>query len=362
MGHSARNLVKFFYLMVGIAIALFVLAGSENSRISVSAAPAPDYIYYLPIINKAGWTGTWKQVAFSGEDVTDLQNALNETQHLYASVYLQGLYETVNGGNSWQKHNNVNTRINEITISPMTNQTIYLATMSSDGVYQTLDGGQQWMPLSGSPSMPFNLYDIAVNPTEPEIILVGGRQWEQGWGALFKTNNSGETWHSITGFTPLDIVFNPISSNIVYVGSSSGVIKSVDTGESWILINDGLPSEEPYNVYEVVFHPNDPDYIYIATATGVYGSRDAGDNWEPLLTDIDTRSIIFDPDDEETLFAGTNNGIYVSHNDGANWYSLDGCIDSLRFNSLVFDLVEPDLLWAGTSNGLWSCHIRDFAQ
>lgn len=296
-------------------------------------------------------------MGFADKNVTDMKVTLDDSQHLFVSVYLEGLYETVDSGHTWQQHH-VNSRINEIAISPVTNKTLYLATMSSGGLYRTVDGGQYWEPIPDSPSLPYNLLSISIHPTDPNILFVGAQQWESGQGRLFKTINKGETWHALPDFTALDIVFNPITAHIMYAGTTNGVIKSTNAGETWLPANSGLPVDNPKDIFEIILHPNNADHLYAATENGIYTSFDATDSWKPLLTGTETRSIIFHPSNSKTLFTGTQQGIHVSHNNGASWYLLTGCLDNVHINKLMFDLIDPTLLWIGTNNGLWSCHLE----
>ncbi len=75
---------------------------------------------------------------------------------------------------------------------------------------------------------------------------------------LYKSEDYGSTWESISSNLPLESV-NVIredfkKSNVLFVGTDLGVYVSTDKGDSWISICNNLPTTP---VYDLVIHPRD---------------------------------------------------------------------------------------------------------
>ena len=54
-------------------------------------------------------------------------------------------------------------------------------------------------------------------------------------------------------------------------------MKSTDGGENWFSIMNGLDDRSEF--YNILFHPLDHDVLFMSTSKGVYMSVDAGDSW-----------------------------------------------------------------------------------
>lgn len=127
-------------------------------------------------------------------------------------------------------------------------------------------------------------------------------------------------------------VIDPVDENIFYVGGdSSGVLRSLDGGQSWEAPNVGLltPSDSfyaPYFVLELEIDPSNPSTIYAGTIAGMYRSDDRAVHWTKLdlASGIDVEgdeayftpigAIEVDPADSSILYAGY--GDNYSHEKG----------------------------------------------
>lgn len=70
---------------------------------------------------------------------------------------------------------------------------------------------------------------------------------------------------------------DPTNPNIMYVAMRDGLFKSMDAGETWKLMGEGLK-----NLAAVTVNPKQPVEVYIATAEGViWKSDNSGQDWQP---------------------------------------------------------------------------------
>jgi len=69
--------------------------------------------------------------------------------------------------------------------------------------------------------------------------------------------------------------------------------------------------------------PSTPSTLYAATSSGVFKTVDGGDAWAPVnqgLTNLDVASVVVDSVDPSTVFAGTRgNSAFVSRDGGMTW-------------------------------------------
>jgi len=169
------------------------------------------------------------------------------------------------------------------------------------------------------------------------------------------------------------IRFDPDDPDTLIVSSNtgSGVIRSVDAGQTW-QESSGTPGEaglSPMNVFGLAMDPLDKNTLYAGTANGrIFVTHDGGASWQLLwqYTDVDDAiwTLEVDPADRDRLLAGTGDytgcdgRIYRSEDRGQSWQKvLDvdpaNDRDNGFISSLTFDPTNPSILYATTGIGDW---------
>jgi len=156
----------------------------------------------------------------------------------------------------------------------------------------------------------FNTISTVGESPVDEAIIYGGTTD----GNVWRTLDQGDNWTNITDGLPERYVTNikasSIDANLVFVSHSgykdndniSHLHMSSDNGDTWIDISGDLP-EIPINHIELIGN----DTLFIATDVGVYFSENQGENWlrignnMPLIPVFD---IEIEPT-EKRLVAGT---------------------------------------------------------
>ncbi|MGH7254984.1 MAG: WD40/YVTN/BNR-like repeat-containing protein, partial [bacterium] len=87
------------------------------------------------------------------------------------------------------------------------------------------------------------------------------------------------------------LVIDPSDSRVLYAGGRAGVEKSLDGGQTWTPMNEGL---ETLNVRTIAMSTQDPQLLYLGTnGSGLYRSTDGARTWTPipltLKNDVDRR-------------------------------------------------------------------------
>lgn len=159
-------------------------------------------------------------------------------------------------------------------------QLMYLA--SSGGLFRTDDGGATWSTITGSLADPVVL---TLAPSDPAVVIVAS-----GSGQLHRSDDRGATWRIIgAGLPPAPdisaIAIDPRNADVVYAGTrcgsvfikgpvvqwheKAGVFKSVDGGATFVNVSAGLDGFQ-LCVDELALDPLDADTVYV---TPMFGDR-----------------------------------------------------------------------------------------
>lgn len=101
---------------------------------------------------------------------------------------------------------------------------------------------------------------------------------------LYRSSDAGKQWTKVTlpssagNVLVSAIAVSPVGQGALYVaGRGVGVLKSIDAGNTWVAIVDGLPSDD---VIALAAHSTAPDTVYAVLAgQGIYRSEDGGKSW-----------------------------------------------------------------------------------
>jgi photosystem II stability/assembly factor-like uncharacterized protein len=153
---------------------------------------------------------------------------------------------------------------------------------------------------------------------------------------------------------------SPLDANLIWVGTSSGLIQVTHDGSTW---NEASPTgmpEHPY-VNSVDASPHDPNNAFAAvfarrdTHPYFFRTRDGGKTWDKIVNGLPeagiARVVREDPVREGMLFAGTETGIYVSFDFGDHWQSLQLGLPTASVRDITIH--GDDLVAATFGRGLW---------
>jgi photosystem II stability/assembly factor-like uncharacterized protein len=186
-----------------------------------------------------------------------------------------------------------------------------------NGIYKSTDAGKTWthLGLENAQQIPA----LAVDPRDPNRVFAAvlghpyGPSVERG---IFRSTDGGVSWQKVlykdenTGGS--DIEMDPSNSNVLYAGlwevrqgpwedgnifsgAGGGLFKSVDGGNTWKQLSNGLPKDVVQ--VNIAIAPSLPSRIYLTLGTtqrgeygsgvglGFYRSDDAGETWYSATTD-----------------------------------------------------------------------------
>ncbi len=208
-------------------------------------------------------------------------------------------------------------RVRALTIDSQHPDTLYvgLVDMGDGGLFKTNNGGEQWNYLP-----PFqSTYAIVIDPQNSDRVYAG----------MWRSTDSGVSWVNMEGIGSgigiRSFAVDPINTNFIYAGGSAqGIWKSIDYGENWEAINNGIPIESIHGtITSIAINPLNSSTLIIGTyRDGMYKSYNGGENWDYIgFTRV--KDVVFDGNDTTIVYAveGSSGSILKSIDSGDNWFS-----------------------------------------
>lgn len=211
----------------------------------------------------------WKDI---GEKLPSKKiNALHISgEEIYAGLYNEGIYVTNNDGDLWQSLNNGLPNLKVQGILKIKNEIL----IGTDvGIYKTKENLINWK------SKYSGLQILSLQEVNGKIIAGTS-------SGVLLSNDSGETWKTIHNEGALHYT-SVIGENIFALYMSGDVFMSQDFGSSWSNF-EYAPRESAY-IYELA---GVNEYLIMNNSYGVFHSIDNGLNWKHIFNE--ERFVFFD--------------------------------------------------------------------
>ena len=174
---------------------------------------------------------------------------------VYASVDGGGVIRTRNGGRKWRRlEGGIFDTVYTLIAHPREPGVVFAA--SATGFFRTEDGGMYWeRVIEGIRRLHLQPAELIPGSSKEEDVLLtagaiaGEEFWDRPEGAravLYRSADWGEYWYPVTKGIGIELkeMVTAIrdAGAFVAAGSSQGTIwVSIDKGESWAKVADGLP-------------------------------------------------------------------------------------------------------------------------
>jgi hypothetical protein len=162
--------------------------------------------------------------------------------------------------------------ITTIHESPLRFGLIYLGT--DDGlVHKSRDVGYTWESLnSGLPEdMWVTCVQASAHDTSRVYLSLNAYRWDNFEAFVYRSNDEGKTWNRIGLDLPLEpvnvIKEDPKNENLIYVGTDQGLYISLDRGEHFMFMQDGIPA---VSVHDLVIQPQQNHLIVGTHGRSIY--------------------------------------------------------------------------------------------
>ena len=313
--------------------------------------------------------GNWSSLGPPGGDVSDAAVSTADPNIILAGIAPEGsfggtLYRSTDAGNSWSDVLLLDgISVFDIEFAPGTNT--YIGTQ--DSVRRSTDGGISWSLLNLGIGLNDQVFDVALDPSNPSIIWAGiGDAGGLQSVNVMRSTDSGATWSNRTPplATPIScrgIAVDPTDSNTViavFGGSFGGgeVWTTTDGGDSWTDRSAGLPDNPMQAViYDGTRLLVGGGQLFGSENVGLYRSTDVGATWTPLHDGtwpvLVVNDVAVDPNNAQKILVATDGGgVNRTTDGGGSWEIGIGGTAGLAGRSLRFRPNSSSELFLGTSS------------
>ena len=234
-----------------------------------------------------------------------------------------------------------------ILVSPHDPKTLFFG---SQRVWVSKNRGDDWKSISD---------DLTLNQERLELPIMGKVQsWDNPWDVYAMS-----TYNTITSLSQ-----SPVDKNIIYAGTDDGIIQYTrDFGKNWTKVNveklPGVPKGSFVNDIKADLFDSNTVYVLLDNhkfgdyKPYAYKSVDGGESWVNIVNGIPNGflcwRIVQDHVDKNLMFLGTEYGVYVSLNGGNNWIKFSNGIPTISIRDLAIQKRENDLVAATFGRGFY---------
>ena len=311
--------------------------------------------------------GQWKHISTYAAvgRIYDLELHPENPEIMYANPDGDGIFRTEDSGRSWNSiTDNIPDRLHRdsyenIIVDPSNFDHVF--SISRFGMlYETSNGGQSWEKIVNTKheqgKAPQFKWVEAFQDSNEDLILIGtvtkkngiNHAWEKG---VYRSANQGESWEklSVEDDRLQEMAFHDKQSDVVFLASNSKIYKSIDAGISFELLKDFEFGKQP--MFIAISEKQHSDVMYVALSedgnTQVYFSNDSGDNWE--LRQDSEKKVGFD----KGIFGGS----------GSSGWTSFFAVDPFDENHLIASNVSScESFDGGKTWELWNWYKRASAR
>ncbi len=250
------------------------------------------------IFNSGRFYGSFGQWAWASFDGGKTLNNVS-TREISKDHWLSTGVENING--------------NALDVNDSNPDVVYIGGYDI-GFWYTRDHGKSW------------------TRTQPDYNIYPQYSWNLGDG-IIESNIAKRG----AGANVMTIISDPLRDSVVWASFSeeqltdsnensfapTGLFKSTNYGEDWILLDDGLPVfEKSIRMYGLSIDKNSPvdqRVLYVTVDGDVYKSDNGGMKWNMVLQNGGLKFTEVDNFNGQIVYAGGKNGLWRTKNGGVDW-------------------------------------------
>jgi photosystem II stability/assembly factor-like uncharacterized protein len=358
---------------------------------AVAGVPSQPYVYY------AGYTGggVWKteNAGHSWKNISDgsgmsgsigaIAVAESDPNVVYvgtgehavrgqSSSYGNGVYRSTDAGRTWTRIGLENSRqISQVRVHPSNPDIVYVAVQGDRwkgtpdrGIYRSMDGGKSWTQLLKGTNPTSGASDLSMDPSNPRILYAAfwdhqRLPWQVRSGGpgsgIWKSLDGGDSWTRLSEGLPklmgkIGLAVSPANPERVYAmieAEKGGMFRSDDAGKNWRLTSeDRLIQTRSWYYMNVTADPQNADVVYVMNAP-VMKSIDGGARFSVLpALHGDNHQLWINPKEARFLANANDGGVSISMDNGRSWSTQDNQ-PTAQFYHVIVDDVYPYRLYSG---------------
>ncbi|MEH6681365.1 MAG: glycosyl hydrolase [Sediminicola sp.] len=319
-------------------------------------------------------TGTVGAIAVSESDPNVVVVGMGE--HAARGVMTSmgnGIYKSMDAGKTWKHYGLEDSRhISDVAIHPKNHDLLYVAVQGAQygpsaerGIYRSTDGGENWKKIlyvntvTGASSLSMDMNNPLIlyaamweHQRYPWAIVSGGK----GSG-LYRSLDGGDTWERMKDGLPKEfgkagISVSRANSERVYAvleaeTDKGGVYRSDDGGKKWTQVNkDRINIARSWYYMEIYADTQNEDWVYVLNAP-MTKSIDGGASFKPLSTPHgDNHHLWISPTDHNVMINANDGGANISNNGGKAWSTQENQ-PTAQFYRVITDNLVPYNIYGG---------------
>jgi hypothetical protein len=295
----------------------------------------------------AGSNGKWRgKVCLEDKRVQCVVADSNKRGSVYCGTFGDGLFTSENGGATWEKSASF-AEPHVMALASSRTGSLYAGTELS-AVYRSDDQGKTWqelqtlltLPSAKGWSFPPRPETHHVQAIFPDLADLRRLHVAVEAGALLRSDDEGRTWRDRIPSGPKDthaLAAHPLDPARLHSAAGDGYFESVDDGDSWRRIVDGLKHQYCWSV-AVSF--DDPKTVLLSASNNAYGAhykesansvvyrRTGNDAWRLLPDGLPDAKGVRIPVlatsriEPGVFYCSTEGAVYRSEDRGAKWRKL----------------------------------------
>ncbi len=298
-----------------------------------------------PLSDKDFTTGSIGAIAVSESDPNVIYVGTGEEPIRGNVSNGDGVYKSTDGGMTWKNLGLRSThQIARIRIHPDNPDLVYVAAQGhvwgpnpERGIFRSEDGGRTWRKVLGVDDKT-GASDLSMDPNNPRILYAAfwqviRRPWEMVSGgpgsSLYRSLDGGDTWKKLTEGLPeglwgkVGVAASGARPGRVWAfveAAKGGLFRSDDRGEKWTHVNDEHKIRERAWYYSWIYpDPRNPETVYLPNVY-MHKSTDGGKTFSNLAVPHgDNHDLWIDPDDPGRMILGNDGGATITFNGGRTW-------------------------------------------
>ncbi len=344
---------------------------------------------WTPVFDEEGTSLSIGDIAIAPSDPDVVWAGTGEPNNRQSSSWGDGVYKSFDGGETWIQLGLKETHhIGRIVIDPRNPNVVFVAALGKlwgpsveRGVFRTKDGGQTWEKVLYL-NEHTGAVDVAIEDNGRVVYAAMYQRRRRAWGfvgggpysGLYRSLDGGDTWQKLTNGLPtgqtgrIGIDISKSHPNIVYAiieNKEGGVFRSEDRGKNWARMNELNPRPMYYSQIRV--DPVNPNKVWVL-GTYIHVSIDGGRTFSKEKTGekihVDHHALWINPENSDHLLLGGDGGFYISYNGSKTWTFIDN-LPIAQFYAIGIDHREGEPYWiygGAQDHGVYGLPSKTFSR
>jgi len=331
-------------------------------------------VTWKAVFDEVGTSLSIGDIAIAPSDANVIWAGTGEPNNRQSSSWGDGVYKSLDGGETWQFMGLPDTHhIGRVVIHPQNPDIVFVAALGhlwgpneERGLFRTKDGGKTWEKVLYL-NEDTGAVDVAIEDNGRIMYAAMYQRRRRAWGfvgggphsGLFRSMDGGDTWQKLDNGLPqgdtgrIGVSIAKSHPNIVYAileHKNGGIFKSENRGKTWVFVNKLNPRPMYYSQIRV--DPTNPNKVWVL-GTYLYVSIDGGKTFSKEKTGekihVDHHALWINPNDPDHLLLGNDGGFYISYNGSKTWDFIDN-IPIAQFYAIGVDTRNPYWIYGGAQD------------